>query len=156
MPTYPVSIENLAPRRVAALEHRGDYQQIGGTFERLSKWAGSHGVLGPDTKLYGIYYDDPESTPKEKLRADACVTFPESTSADGDVRITKTPGGRCAVLEHTGPYSSLPDAWKWLYAVWLPKNGEKESGKPAFVEYLNDPSQVEAAKLRTNVCVPLE
>ena len=92
---YEVTIKQLKPQRVATLAHRGDYNEIGRTFERLSIWAaGQAGVFGPTTKMYGIYYDDPKSKPASELRSEACVTVPEDFKSDAEHPIKHTPGGR--------------------------------------------------------------
>ena len=73
---YHATIRETPALRVAALAHSGDYINIGSTFERLMAMAGGQGLLGPWTRSFGVYYDDPASTPREALRADACLTLP--------------------------------------------------------------------------------
>ena len=153
---YEVSIEQREPQRVVCLEHRGEYTEIGRAFERLAVWAAGKNLLGPDSKSFGIYYDDPSSMPAKDLRSDACLTVPADFKAEGEHKIKQTPGGRCAVLIHTGPYSELHRAYDWVYCEWLPKSGEAPGEQPCFEEYLNDPRQVPPAKLRTAVCIPLK
>ena len=139
------------------LAHRGDYNDIGRTFERLSIWAaGKPGIFGPATKMFGIYYDDPASKAVADLRSDACVTVPDDFVSDAEHPIKHTPGGRCAVLVHTGPYSELHLAYDWLYREWLPKSGESPGDQPCFEDYLNDPRTAAPSDLKTAICVPLK
>lgn len=50
MSTTPaVTIRETPPIRVAALAHSGDYQRIGGTYDRLTAMAAGQGLLGPDS-----------------------------------------------------------------------------------------------------------
>ncbi len=153
---YDVTIEQREPQRVAALEHRGDYNQIGKTFDRLSAWAAGKGLLGPETEFFGIYYDDPSSMPLADLRSDACISVPESFRGEGEYAVKHTPGGRCAVFVHTGPYAELQLAYDWMYQTWLPGSGEAPGSEPCFEHYLNDPREVPPAQLRTAICVPLK
>ncbi|QJR09797.1 DNA gyrase inhibitor [Usitatibacter rugosus] len=153
---YQVTIQDVPARHVAAMEYRGDYTQIGPTFERLSIWAAGKGLMGPDTRMFGIYYDDPASMPTAQLRADACVTVPEGFKGEGAVKVEETPSGKCAVIVHTGPYSELHRAYDWLYREWLPKSGEAPGDQPCFEEYLNDPRQVPPSKLETAIRIPLK
>ena len=60
---YDVTIETVPKLRLATLPHRGDYQKIGASFERLFAWAGGLGLLRPGVRMIGIYYDDPDSKP---------------------------------------------------------------------------------------------
>lgn len=154
---YEVSIQQLKPQRVATLAHQGDYNEIGRSFERLSIWAsGQPGVFGPHTKMFGIYYDDPASKPASELRSDACVTVPENFKGDAEHPVKQTPGGKCAVFVHTGPYSELHLAYDWIYCTWLPQSGEAPGDQPCFEDYLNDPRQVPPSELKTAICVPLK
>ena len=152
---YKVTIKDVPAHRVAAMEYRGDYTQIGPTFERLSIWAAGKGLMEPVTRSYGIYYDDPSSMQVDQLRADACVTVPEGTRIEGEVRLAQTPSGRCAEIVHVGPYSELHRAYDWFYREWLPKSGEAPGEQPCFEEYLNDPRHVPPAKLETAIRIPL-
>lgn len=152
---YTVRIENRPAVAVVALAHQGDYQQIGHSFERLAAWAGGKGLLGPQTRSFGIYYDDPESVPARDLRSEACITFPAGFQPEGDFRLLQTPGGRCAVLEFTGPYAELHKAYAWLYGEWLPASNEEPADAPAFEEYLNNCADLPPSEWRTAICIPL-
>ena len=157
---YEVTIDHATPCRVAALQHDGDYMDIGNTFEQLTIWAAGRGLVTPDARSFGIYYDDPAAVDKNKLRSDACIAIPdEFTLSATDVtkyRVLNTPAGRCATLIHVGPYSDLEKAYHWLFGVWLPQSGEEPADAPSFEEYLNDPRQVAPSALRTAVCLPLK
>ena len=45
--------------RLAAIDHAGSYMQIGRAFEPLFGWFAARGLLGPQTRSIGVYYDDP-------------------------------------------------------------------------------------------------
>jgi AraC family transcriptional regulator len=151
-----VTIEHTKPCRVAAIQHNGDYMDIGNTFERLMIWAAGQNLLTPTARSFGIYYDDPAAVPKAKLRSDACIAIPDSLTPPTEYRVLETYAGRCAVLVHVGPYSDLEKSYQWLYGVWLPSSGEEPANVPCFEEYLNDPRQVAPSELRTAICLPLK
>ena len=150
-----VTIENRQPQRVAALRHTGHYHDIGKTFERLAAWAAGRNLLGPDSRSFGIYYDDPNTVAAAQLRSDACITIPENVTPDGECRLVHTPGARCAVLVHVGPYAELERPYHWLYGVWLPQSGHEPDDQPCFEEYLNDCRVLPPSEWRTAICVPL-
>lgn len=150
-----VSVKTLPAVRVAALEHRGDYHQIGDAFDRLAAWSAGKGFLAADTPSFGIYYDDPESKPKTELRSEACIAAPVNVHADSDIRMLQTPGGKCAVLEFKGPYSDLEAPYRWLYDTWLPQSGEEPRDDPPYEAYLNDARSTPPTELRTAICIPL-
>jgi AraC family transcriptional regulator len=153
--TYQATIRETPAMRVAALAHRGDYMNIGNTFERLMAMAGGQGLLGPWTRSFGIYYDDPASTPRESLRADACLTLPDDKMPSGELQVREIRGGRYAVTLHVGPYAELHFPYTWLYGTWLPKSGEEAAHAPSIEEYLNDARVVPPSELRTEIWLPL-
>jgi AraC family transcriptional regulator len=153
--TYQATIRETPAIRVAALAHRGDYINIGSTFERLMAIAGGQGLLGPWTRSFGIYYDDPASTPREALRADACLTLPEGKIPEDGLAVREIRAGRYAVTLHVGPYAELHFPYTWLYGTWLPKSGEEAAHAPSIEEYLNDARTVPPSELRTEIWLPL-
>ena len=153
--TYQATIQETPAIRVAALAHRGDYQMIPSTFVRLVTMAGALGVLGPGTRTFGIYYDDPSATPVESLRSEACITVPSHWVPGGDLQQREIRGGRYAVVLHVGPYAELGRAYTWLYGTWLSQSGEEAADAPCVEEYLNDARRSPPAELRTQIWLPL-
>jgi AraC family transcriptional regulator len=155
---YQVQIIDSPRIHVAALAHQGDYNGIGLTFERLIGAAATAGLLRPDNRSFGIYYDDPASKPKSELRSEACVQTPDGwkPAAGSELRALDIAPGRYARIEHVGPYAELKTAYDWLYGTWLLSSGEEAADRPCIEEYLNDPRQVPAAQLRTTVWLPLK
>ena len=76
-----VRIEHVEPMRVAFVRHVGPYHEVNVAWERLCMQLGKDGLLGPGTRFIGICYDDPEVTPPEKVRYDACVTVDSDFAA---------------------------------------------------------------------------
>jgi len=152
---YDVSIRDLQPVRLAALPHAGSYQEIGTTFERVFAWAAGRGLMGPQTRAIGVYYDDPDATPAQALRSDAGITVGSDAPVDGGPRLLEVPGGRHAVLHHQGPYAELNKAYRWLYREWLPQSGEQCADRPIFEEYLNNPRTLPPEQWLTDICLPL-
>ena len=72
-----VRVESVAPMRVAFIRHVGPYLQVGETWGRLFAWAGPRGLVARGPKMIGVCYDDPEVTPPDKLRYDACLSVGE-------------------------------------------------------------------------------
>lgn len=153
--TFQATIRETPALRVAALAHHGDYINIGSTFERLMAMAAAQGLLGPGTRSFGIYYDDPASTPREALRSDACLTLPDGVMPSGDLQVREIRGGRYAVTVHVGPYAELHFPYTWLYGTWLPTSGEEAAHAPSIEEYLNDARVVPPSELRTEIWLPL-
>jgi AraC family transcriptional regulator len=157
-PEKAVQIVRLEPVRVVALPHRGSYNAIGDSFQKLTAWAIGRHLMSDATRMFGIYYDDPESKPLADLRSDACISVPddfELSAQDAPVHLTHTSGGLCARMIFTGPYAELHTAYAWLYKVWLPKSGQEPGEQPPIEEYLNDPRSNPPAQWQTAISIPL-
>jgi AraC family transcriptional regulator len=153
--TYEATTRQVPPIRVAALRHHGPYMNIGSTFERLLAIAGGQGLIAPEVRTFGIYYDDPMATPVSALRADACLALPEGTMPSGELQVEEIRGGRYAVVLHVGPYAELERPYKWLYGTWLAQSGEEPDNAPLVEEYLNDARTVPPTELKTEIWLPL-
>lgn len=78
---YDVRIEETAPVTLAALDHRGSYMEIEPTFNRMFAWVSEHNLLGPDTRMIGVYYDDPGHVARltcARRPASSCRRKPQS------------------------------------------------------------------------------
>jgi AraC family transcriptional regulator len=153
--TYQATVQETPVIRVAALGHKGDYNEISTTFGRLVTALGAQGLVGPGTRTFGIYYDDPSITPVGALRSEACASVPEDWTPAGDLQRREIRGGRYAVVLHVGPYAELGHAYNWLYGTWLAQSGEEAADAPCVEEYLNDARLVPPSELRTEIWLPL-
>ena len=152
---YDVEIRKIKPVRLAAMRHTGSYMEIGPVFERLFAWGAGRGLIGPQTRSFGVYYDDPGSVPLKDLRSDATFVIGNDIKVDGDVCAITLEGGRYAVIQHKGPYAELEGAYRWLYREWLPQSGDDAADRPAFEEYVKGPKGLPPSEWLTEVCLPL-
>ena len=150
-----IRFEQRKPVRVACVRHVGPYQECGPAWERLCTFAAEKGLFGPGTLQIGIGHDSPDVTPAEKLRYDACLTVDDRFQAEGDVGVLELPGGEYAVGTHRGPYSGLPEAYRWIFGQWLPTSGRQLRAAPCFEIYVNDPTTTPPEDLVTEICLPL-
>ncbi|MET0552198.1 MAG: AraC family transcriptional regulator [Vicinamibacteria bacterium] len=155
LPGDAVTVRADPAVELVGLRLEGDYERIGATFERLNALATARGWVGPATRFFGIYYQDPAGTAEADLRSDACLTAPPGFAGEGGLRPLTLAGGRHAVLLHVGPYAELHRAYTWLYREWLPRSGEVPADRPCVEEYLNNPRQVPPLELRTEIWLPL-
>ena len=152
-----VSIESRPALKLATISHTGPYMEIGKAFEQLYIWASGHGLIGPDSRSIGVYLDDPAATPPAELRSEAGLIVPDDFSSDNPAISSRTlAAGPYAILRHKGPYAELEKAYSWLYGTWLPQSGREAADAPPCEEYLNNPQQVPASELLTDICLPLK
>lgn len=151
-----VRIENVEPMRLAFIRHIGPYIECTKAWNTLCAWAETKGVFQNPVKVIGICYDDPQVTPPDKIRYDACFTVNESVQAEGEVGIQVLPGGRYAVITHAGPYEKLEETYGKLMGQWLPSSGEEFGEHASFEVYLNSPDETPPEKLLTDIYLPLK
>jgi AraC family transcriptional regulator len=152
---YDVTFRNYPAMRLAVVDHRGPYQQIGTAFDQLTAWGRARGLLAPATRFFGRYFDDPKSVPAAQCRAQAGFEVWLSTEGDAEVGIVTLPAFRAAVLRFKGPYTELETPYAWMYGSWLPGSGDEPSSDPCLEEYLNDPKAVPPPERLTDIIMPL-
>ena len=154
--TMDVRIEYMEPMRVAFMRHVGPYNEVGGTWGSLCAWAGPKGLLGPNVTCLGMGHDDPEITPPDKIRYDACITVGPEVQPEGDIGIQETAAGEYAITTHVGPYEKLAETYARLYGEWMPNNGREPATGPCLEIYRNSPQDTPPEKLITDIYAPLK
>ena len=150
-----VRVETVAARQVAFMRHVGPYDKVGDTWGRLYAWAGRRGFFPPRTRFFAVVHDDPEITPPERLRYDACFDVDARFQPQGEVGVQEL-AGEYAVTVHQGPYDTLGETYARLCGEWAPAQGRELRSAPAWEVYLNDPRRTKPELLRTEIHIPLE
>lgn len=150
-----VEIRDCPALRLFAILHRGAYPKMGQAYGRLSTIL-SAAHLWPEVRgMVGIFYDSPDVVPEPDLRCHAAFVVSEQAARPEEVEELQLAAGPHVVLTHRGPYEGLAAAWQHLYAQALPQLGVTPAERPPFEVYLNDPTQVAAEDLLTEIHVPL-
>lgn len=146
----------LEPFRVAFMRHVGPYQEVGALWQRFGGWAGMNGLFKPGKRVLGMAHDDPEVTPPDKIRYDACIEVDESFQPSGEVGVQEVRGGAYAMTVHEGPYDGLANTYCTLMGQWLPAQSRETADAPCFEIYVNNPMDTKPEDLRTEVYVPVK
>ena len=150
-----VRIEHRPAFTVAYVREYGPFlQSAAKAWERLSAWLAQSRVVDGQTDFLAMMHDDPETTPPERLRYDACVTVPAGFTSQDMVEVQEVPAGDYAVALHVGPYETLGQTWGALMP-WLEQSGREFDPRPCFEIYRNDPRSTPPEELRTEVYLPL-
>jgi AraC family transcriptional regulator len=152
---YNVNIKNIADLEVVSIEHKGAYNKINKTFDKLFGWLGQRGLVDAKTRVLSIGYDDPATVPENELRSRACATLSKTCSIEAPIEKVTIDGGRYAVLRYKGPYDALPAIYQWLFGTWLLESGMRLRDTPPFEEYLNTPLDTAPSELLTDIYIPL-
>jgi AraC family transcriptional regulator len=151
-----VKLKTMDPMRVAFVRHVGPYDECKTAWDRLCAYLGKEGLLGPTAVFLGVCHDDPEVTPPEKIRYDACVTVDDDFSPRGEIGVQTLEGGVYACVTHFGPYDKLGDTYAEIMGEWLPRSGRELRSSPCFELYMNDPEGTAPEDLVTDIHVPLK
>jgi AraC family transcriptional regulator len=138
------------------MRHVGPYGDVGATWDKLLTLLGKEGLLGGGSLFLGICHDDPEVTPQDKIRYDACASVDETFVPAGEIAVQVIPGGEYAVTTHFGPYQKLGETYTQLLGQWLPRSGRELRATPCFEIYLNDPQSTDPEDLLTDIYAPLK
>jgi len=153
---FRIHVQDLPQLHVAYVRHVGRYQEIGKAFRRLMRWAGPRRVFGnADTKVVAVYYDNPDVTPVEQLRADACITIPPGMKTKRDIGAMDIPGGLFAVAHVEIDPSQYGEAWDRLITDWMPQSGYQPDGRLCYENYLNNPEKHPEGKHIVEICEPV-
>jgi AraC family transcriptional regulator len=153
---YDVTMKTLAPRELVGVSHSGSYMGIGRAFETLGGTLQARHLYRPEMKMIGVYLDDPELVPEDRLRSFACMTEGEHVPAEAPLIHRHLDGGEYAVLRHKGPYADMHKAYQWLYGEWLPQSGRELRDTVMFEEYINNPRDAAPTELLTDIHLPLK
>ncbi|MEO0651935.1 MAG: AraC family transcriptional regulator [Planctomycetota bacterium] len=153
-PGLAVRFEEREPCRVAYVRHEGPYSDVGEAWKALMKWGWTKLVFGSPT-IFGLCFDDPDVTPAERLRYEACMVVGPRTKPRGPVQLRDLPGGPYAIATHRGDYASIGETYAELFAS-VDGSARYRLGDPPSLEvYVNDPRKTPPSKLITEVWMPV-
>lgn len=153
---FDVRVEETLPITLASIRHVGPYMEVEKPFNQVFGWAMGAGVMGPNTRVIGVYHDDPNDVPEAELRSDVGIAVEPGTATEAPVRLVEVAGGRHAVLHFKGAYAELLGAYNWLYGTWLPQSGQEPADAPCYEVYLTNPREVAPADNITEIHLPLK
>ncbi len=151
-----VEVRELPALEVAYVRHIGPYQNVGQAFDKLMRWAGPRGLLRfPETRVLGVYHDNPDITETDKLRSSACITVPPETKPEGEIGRMSVPGGKFAVAHAEISAGQFGDAWNALMRDWFPESGYQPDDRMCYEVYLNEPKNHPEGKFIIEICEPI-
>jgi AraC family transcriptional regulator len=153
-----VRIVEFPEVRVAALEHCGPGGQVNESVRKFIEWriqSGQSPVLS--SRTFGIPYNNPDTTPPPDFRFAICGEIHEAVGPnESSVQERVIPGGRCAVVRHTGSPDHIGETIYPIYRDWLPTSGEELRDHPLFFHYLSVYPETPQDQWQTDVYIPLQ
>jgi len=155
--TMQVRIVDFSETRVAALEHCGPPGLVNESVRKFVDWRKQSGQSPIAlSRTFGIPRNNPDTTPAELFRFDICgeLTGPIAANLHG-IRELFIPGGRCAVVRHTGSTDHIGETIYPIYRDWLPTSGEELRDHPLFFQYLSVFPETPQDQWQTDIYIPL-
>jgi AraC family transcriptional regulator len=149
-----VEVVSFPTTRVAFMRHVGPYGEVGPTWGKLFARAGPKGLVGRSTRILGLVHDDPEVTPGDKVRYDACIVVEDRFQPEGEIGLQEI-SGEYAVATHQGPYGSLGETYVRICGQWLPSSGWELRSAASVEIYRNSPQNSKPEELLTDIHLPL-
>lgn len=150
-----VEIRKIPAQEVVYVRHTGPYQDCKSAWDKLCGWACPKGLFNQQTEILGVCYDDPDVTPADKIRYDACLSVVGEVVESRGVCRQQLPAGLYACYLHKGPYNTLKEAYARLCGEWIPASGYAIRNAPSVERYLNSPDQTPEAELLTEIRIPV-
>lgn len=146
--------EKLPRYRIAYARHVGPYGPDNvQTMEQIKTWAEANHLINPSAILFGIPQDNPETTPPENCRYDACIVISadDVLRVEAPIRIGEISGGDYMVftIKHTA--QDLQLAWAELLPT-LHTMGYQIEDKPMMERYTGEMIRNESCE----ICVPIK
>jgi AraC family transcriptional regulator len=150
-----IEVKTLEPLRVAYLRQVGPYHGAYRVWQDFRTRLKPDGLPRTDSLCIGVPMDNPQITPQEKLRYDACVTVEENYVPRKPVRVRTLAGGDYVVARNC-PIGAIAKGYEKLFRSWLPKSGRKVRKAPSLLVAVNIPGGMPPAFGFTDIYVPLE
>lgn len=155
-PARQVRIIDFRDTRVAAYEHRGDPRLVGDSVRRFIAWRKLNRLPPNSSATYNILHNDPTQVAAEDYRLDICAATDLDIADNPFGVVGKTiPGGRCAVLRHSGSDETLGESVRYLYSQWLPQSGETSRDFPIYLQRVSFFPDVPEHAAVTDIFLPI-
>ena len=112
-------------------------------------------VLTPNSKFYGINWDDPEITVLEKIRYDACISVSNSNDLDAEFSTKTIQGGKYLSFVYKGDYQNLGQVYNHIFKDWVIKKDYSLRDVPIFEQYINNKEITPPEDLLTEIFIPI-
>lgn len=150
--TTGVAMKRMPGFRVAYVEHRGPYEEIGFAFQRLLRLLRIRRlhVGGP---MIAIYPVEPSGENGERRYAEAAVPMPQDFQQDNELRSRELPPSDVASLIYEGPPNKYPEAID-IIRNWIDDDEYAVAG-PMREIYTRDLSELPPGILYVEIQMPV-
>lgn len=135
-----VQIKQLPERRIAYIRVTDAFKEgvVLEAFAKLMDWSKAINLYNSET-IFGMSKDDPEVTPREKYRYEACITLPKDfkVASDSPVQTAILPACKYAFTKVSGTINLVAEGINYLFDKWLINSDYECEAQPALELFLD-------------------
>lgn len=150
-----IEIREMPAMNVIYCRHTGQFDKIGNAYEKLFRWAGPRGLLGPGMKCITYYHDDPNITSTDKVRQSACLVTQGEVKTEGEIGRMSIPGGKHFVGHFEIAQQEFKQAWDSV-CLWLAESGYQPEDRGPYEIYHNNHEEHPEKKFLVDICIPVK
>lgn len=127
----------------------GNYYDLNKAWDTFCRKLEDRGLIGGNSLLMGISYDDPLIADENKCMYDMCVTV----DSIREPNVHRTQAGLYACYDFYDRLENLGKAFNEIFALWLPYSGYCIDNRPSveiYRSYLD-----EERKMHIDICIPI-
>lgn len=147
-----LKVETLPKYRIAYVRQVGPYGPGNSqAMEQLKQWAAGENLITASTILLGIPQDNPQQTPPENCRYDACIVISDAYQMADSISVGELSGGEYLVCQVRHTAEDIQKAWAEIFAV-IQNSGYQMDNKPIIERYIGDMNINDYCE----ICVPVK
>lgn len=153
------TVRFLPSQIVIYQQFKGGYQlnELGETWAKFLKKANQYQLVDSTTSYYGISRDDPNLTPLQKVRYDACISKNANTLIPEDIFQEQViAGGKYLCVKYRGSYEYLGAVYQQIFRQLITENKYLLRAELIFEQYLNGARYTAPSELLTEIFIPIE
>ncbi len=135
MENVNIKIETLPNCRIAYVRQVGPYGSGNiQAMEKLKKWAAEKNLLDESATILGFPQDNPETTPPENCRYDACIVISNDYQIDNSICESELFGGEYLIFKVRHTAEDIQKTWAEIFPA-VQNHGYQIDNKPIFERY---------------------
>ncbi|WP_055106799.1 AraC family transcriptional regulator [Paenibacillus ihumii] len=148
-----IKVETLPNYRLAYVRQVGPYGPANiQAMEKLKKWAKAKDLLTESAILFGIPQDNPETTPTDSCRYDACIVIAKDLPIDSSVQEGELSGGEYVIcrIKHTA--EEIERTWQEIFPALHSRGYQIDSSHPILERYAGHMLMNDLCE----ICIPVQ
>lgn len=125
-------------------------------YTTLCSWLDRHGVDWRSEQLLGMSWDNPETTPLDRVRFDLGFPLPKGLRVAGELGERSLPAMRSVDVHVRGHLGHIALAWEHLYERWLPRSGREPADLPGLKRFRRRPDEIGWHQHDLDCCIALQ